>query len=72
MGEVAWVLMDGGLEVRVYDVDPVTRRLTPRKKLKFTRQISLEEARKVVDTNFPRPSDDVRMAADFLGRLKKG
>lgn len=71
MGDIGWVLMSDGLEVRVYDVDPVTRRLTSRKKLRFTRKLTLEEAQKVVDSNFPRSSEEVKVAAEYLGRLKK-
>jgi hypothetical protein len=72
MAEIAWLLLDGGREAQVFDVDPVTRKLSYRKRLKFTRRLSPEEAKKVVDVNFPQPSEDVRMAADYLGRFKKG
>jgi hypothetical protein len=72
MGDITWLLLNGGLEADVYDADPVTRRLSHRKRLKFTRRLTPEEALKVINTNFPKPSDDVRMAADYLGQFKKG
>ena len=71
MADIAWLLLSTGLEAWVYDVEPVTRRLVLRKKLKFTRALTVEEAKKVVDVNFPTDAstEDVRMAADYLGRF---
>lgn len=71
MGEIAWTLIANGLGADVFDVDPATRELKHRKRLKFTRRLTREEALKVINTNFPKPSEDVRMAADVLGRFKR-
>ena len=70
MGEIAWILLWGGMAADVYDVEPATRMLLHRKRLKFTRRLTPEEALKVVTTNFPKTSENVRLAADHLGRLK--
>jgi hypothetical protein len=69
MEDIVWKLSDGKESVTVYDVDPSTRQLIVRKTFWFTRAMSVEDARRFVESNYPTDTSDVRLAADSIGRF---
>ena len=71
MDRIAWDLSDDGRELTIYRYDQQTRQLSVLVPLKRARPMTLEEALKFVNDNYPTDGNPVRAAADTLGLLSK-
>lgn len=69
MTKVAWSLSSDGRQLDIYNVDPLTRRLTLVLPLKRSRPMTEAEALKYVEDNYPNDGA-VKAAADTLGMLR--
>lgn len=61
MGDIAWRLVDNGYAVVVYDVHPMTRQASVRRKIKFRHAINEEDALRFINATFPR--EELALAA---------
>lgn len=71
LGDIVWRLVDEGYGVMLYEVNPITRELSVRRKVKFKRPFSKEEVFKFVNSAFPKnDQDEVFKAAESLRRAQ--
>lgn len=61
MGDIAWRLVDNGYAVVVYDVHPMTRQVSVRRKIKFRHPVNEAEALCFINATFPR--EELALAA---------
>jgi hypothetical protein len=68
--QFVWRILNGGHLLEIYEVNPETRRAELLLHLKRAKPMTLEEAHKYMNNNYPKNGSAVRAAAEVLGGKK--